>query len=221
MAEACRVLDAPVIGGNVSLYNENAKGAIYPTPVVGMVGLVHDVDHITTQGFKKEGDVILLLGNTKAELGGSEFQSAVHGVTEGRPPELDLTVERTLLDTVLAAIQQGLVQSAHDLSEGGLAVALAESCISGGIGAQVNIDTELRHDVALFSESQSRILLSATPDKAAELEKFISERSVPVNVIGRVEGTSLVIDINRASALNKSVEGLKQVWEEAIPCLMK
>ncbi|WP_433945464.1 phosphoribosylformylglycinamidine synthase subunit PurL [Paenibacillus sp. SN-8-1] len=221
MAEACRVLDAPVIGGNVSLYNENAKGAIYPTPVVGMVGLVHDVDHITTQGFKKEGDVILLLGNTKAELGGSEFQSAVHGVTEGRPPELDLTVERTLLDTVLAAIQQGLVQSAHDLSEGGLAVALAESCISGGIGAQVNIDTELRHDVALFSESQSRILLSATPEKAAELEKFISERSVPVNVIGRVEGTSLVIDINRASALNKPVEGLKQVWEEAIPCLMK
>ncbi|RUT30458.1 phosphoribosylformylglycinamidine synthase subunit PurL [Paenibacillus zeisoli] len=221
MAEACRVLDAPVIGGNVSLYNENAKGAIYPTPVVGMVGLVHDVDHITTQGFKKEGDVILLLGNTKAELGGSEFQSAVHGVTEGRPPELDLNVERALLDTVLAAIQQGLVQSAHDLSEGGLAVALAESCISGGIGAQVNIDTELRHDVALFSESQSRILLSATPEKAAELEKLISERSVPVNVIGRVEGTSLVIDINRASALNKPVEGLKQVWEEAIPCLMK
>ncbi|USB33872.1 phosphoribosylformylglycinamidine synthase subunit PurL [Paenibacillus sp. YPG26] len=221
MAEACRVLDAPVIGGNVSLYNENAKGAIYPTPVVGMVGLVHDVDHITTQGFKKEGDVILLLGNTKAELGGSEFQSAVHGVTEGRPPELDLNVERALLDTVLAAIQQGLVQSAHDLSEGGLAVALAESCISGGIGAQVNIDTELRHDVALFSESQSRILLSAAPEKAAELEKFISERNVPVNVIGRVEGTSLVIDINRASALNKPVEGLKQVWEEAIPCLMK
>jgi len=222
MAEACRVLDAPVIGGNVSLYNENAKGAIYPTPVVGMVGLVHDVDHITTQGFKQEGDVIFLLGETKAELGGSEFQSAVHGVTEGRPPELDLNVERRLLDTVLAAIQQGLVQSAHDLSEGGLAVALAESCISGGgLGAQVNLDTNLRPDVALFSESQSRILLSAAPEKAAELEKFISERSVPVAVIGRVEGTSLVIDINRASALNKPVEGLKQVWEEAIPCLMK
>ncbi|MBP2000884.1 phosphoribosylformylglycinamidine synthase [Paenibacillus shirakamiensis] len=220
MAEACRVLNAPVIGGNVSLYNENAKGAIYPTPVVGMVGLVHDIDHITTQGFKQEGDAILLLGVTKAELGGSEFQYAVHGVVEGRPPVLDLNVEKELLDTVLAAIQQGYVQSAHDLSEGGLAVALAESCISGGLGAQVNIDTELRADIALFSESQSRILLSTSADQASELERFIKERNVPVVRIGRVEGTNLVIDINHAPALNQSVEGLKQVWEEVIPCLM-
>ena len=95
MAEACRFLDTPVIGGNVSLYNENAKGAIYPTPVIGMVGLVHDIDHITTQGFKKEGDIIILLGETKAELGGSEFQYVIHGVTEGRPPELDLGYRET------------------------------------------------------------------------------------------------------------------------------
>ncbi|MBE0344008.1 phosphoribosylformylglycinamidine synthase II, partial [Paenibacillus sp. 28ISP30-2] len=105
MAEACRVLDTPVIGGNVSLYNENAKGSIYPTPVVGMVGLVHDTDHITTQGFKAEGDVIFLVGETKAELGGSEFQAVVHGVSEGRPPELDLNVEKKLLNAVLSAIQ--------------------------------------------------------------------------------------------------------------------
>ncbi|MEK4359980.1 phosphoribosylformylglycinamidine synthase subunit PurL [Paenibacillus sp. FSL M7-1455] len=221
MAEACRVLDTPVIGGNVSLYNENASGAIYPTPVVGMVGLLHDTDHITTQGFKQEGDVIFLLGETKAELGGSEFQYAVHGLTEGRPPALDLDTEKTLLAGVLGAIQSGLVQSAHDLSEGGLAVALAESCISGSIGAQVSLSTQLRSDVALFSESQSRILLSASREQADKLEAYLSERGVPVTRIGSVGGESLAVTINDAQAVNEPVEGLRQVWEDAIPCLMK
>ncbi|WP_410771485.1 phosphoribosylformylglycinamidine synthase subunit PurL [Fontibacillus sp. BL9] len=221
MAEACRVLDAPVIGGNVSLYNENAKGAIYPTPVVGMVGLVHDTDHITTQGFKAEGDVILLLGETRGELGGSEFQATVHGVTEGRPPQLDLAVEKKLLDAVLGAIQNGLVASAHDLSEGGLAAALAESCISGGLGAIVEFDSTLRPDVALFSESQSRILLSASAEQAEKLQDFIASRGVPVQRIGRVAGENLVIHVGGVSALNRPVEGLKRVWEDTIPCLMK
>lgn len=221
MAEACRELNTPVIGGNVSLYNENANGSIYPTPVVGMVGLVHDIDHITTQGFKKEGDTILLLGDTFAELGGSEFQTILHGVAEGRPPVLDLQVEKKLLSSVLGAIQSGLVQSAHDLSEGGLAVAIAESCISGHLGAQVNIDTELRSDIALFSESQSRILLSASPDKAEQLKAYIEGHGVPIVKIGTVEGSNLVIDINGKNAMNQSVEALKQVWKDAIPCLMK
>lgn len=221
MAEACRVLSTPVIGGNVSLYNENAKGAIYPTPVVGMVGLVHDVDHITTQGFKNEGDVILVLGDTLAELGGSEFQAVVHGVTEGRPPQIDLDTEKRLLEAVLGAIQQGLVQSAHDLAEGGLAVALAESCISGNVGAKVQLETSLRPDVALFSETQSRILLSASPAQAAELEQFIASRGVPVANIGIVTGTTLEVQVNGAATLNRPVAGLKQVWEDVIPCLMK
>lgn len=227
MAEACRELDTPVIGGNVSLYNENAKGAIYPTPVVGMVGLVHDVDHITTQGFKSEGDVIFLLGETKAELGGSEFQAVVHGVVEGRPPQLDLAVEKKLLGAVLEAIQGGLVRSAHDLSEGGLAAALAESCISGGLGANVDVASGgLRADVLLFSESQSRILLSASPDKADALERLVAERGVPVARIGSVagaaaEGAGLAIAVDGASVLNKPVEQLKRIWEDVIPCLMK
>ncbi|MEK8130952.1 phosphoribosylformylglycinamidine synthase subunit PurL [Paenibacillus filicis] len=220
MAEACRKLNAPVIGGNVSLYNENAKGAIYPTPVVGMVGLVHDLDHITTQGFKSEGDVVLLLGDTKAELGGSEFQYVIHGVTEGRPPAIDLDVEKVLLDSVLAAIQNGLVASAHDLSDGGLAVALAESCISGGIGAKVNFDSALRADLALFSESQSRILLSASPEKAAELEQFLSSRGVPVQALGTVGGEKLQVSVNAVSAIDASVTQLEKVWKDAIPCLM-
>jgi phosphoribosylformylglycinamidine synthase len=221
MAEACRVLSTPVIGGNVSLYNENAKGAIYPTPVVGMVGLVHDVDHITTQGFKHEGDVILVLGDTLAELGGSEFQAVVHGVTEGRPPQIDLDTEKRLLEAVLGAIQKGLVKSAHDLAEGGLAVAIAESCISGNVGAKVQLETSLRPDVALFSETQSRILLSASPSQAAELEQFIASRGVPVANIGVVTGTTLEVQVNGTATLNRPVAGLKQVWEDVIPCLMK
>ncbi|GGG04080.1 phosphoribosylformylglycinamidine synthase subunit PurL [Paenibacillus aceti] len=222
MAEACRVLDTPVIGGNVSLYNENSKGAIYPTPVVGMVGLVHDTDHITTQGFKNEGDVVLLLGDTYGELGGSEFQAVVHGVTEGRPPQLDLNKEKSLINAVLKATQSGLVQSAHDLSEGGLAVALAESCISGGLGAQVELHaSDLRADIALFSESQSRILLSASPNQADELEQLIIQHGVPVRVIGRVEGKDLVIHAGGAAVVNRPVQELKQVWEDVIPCLMK
>ncbi|WP_442603049.1 phosphoribosylformylglycinamidine synthase subunit PurL [Paenibacillus sp. KN14-4R] len=221
MAEACRVLDTPVIGGNVSLYNENAKGAIYPTPVVGMVGLVHDTDHITTQAFKQAGDVIFVLGETKAELGGSEFQYIVHNVTEGRPPVLDLETEKKLHSTVLGAIQQGLVASAHDLSEGGLAVALAESCISSGLGAVVNFATELRADIALFSESQSRILLSATPAKADALEKWIASQGVPYQVIGTVQGEELNIQVNGQGAVQATVRSFEKIWKDAIPCLMQ
>lgn len=223
MSEACRVLDTPVIGGNVSLYNENAKGAIYPTPVIGMVGLVHDTAHITTQGFKAEGDVIVLVGGeTKAELGGSELQYAVLGKTEGRPPAIDLALEKKVLDGVLSAIQGGLVASAHDLSEGGLAVALAESCISGGgLGAVVNVETALRADHALFSESQSRILLSAKPEQAAALKSLLAERGVASVELGTVGGSSLTINVNGKAGIASPVEQLEKVWKDAIPCLMK
>ncbi|TBL68012.1 phosphoribosylformylglycinamidine synthase subunit PurL [Paenibacillus thalictri] len=221
MAEACRRLNTPVIGGNVSLYNENAKGAIYPTPVVGMVGLIHDTDHITTQGFKNEGDVIFLLGETKAELGGSEFQYVLHGVTEGRPPQIDLDVEKRLLDGVLSAIQQGLVASAHDVSDGGLAVALAESAISGGIGAKVNFESSLRNDIALFSESQSRIVLSASQDKAAALQAHLEQSGITVQKIGQVQGTNLEVSVNTQPAIHAAVDQLEKVWKDAIPCLMK
>jgi phosphoribosylformylglycinamidine synthase II len=220
MAEACRVLNTPVIGGNVSLYNENAKGAIYPTPVIGMVGLIHDLDHITTQGFKNEGDVIILLGETKVELGGSEFQYVLHGVTEGRPPELDLAVEKCLQETVLKAIQEGLVASAHDLSEGGLVVALAESCISGQLGATVTLETELRTDFALFSESQSRILLSAAPDKADALQHWVASQGVPYQVLGTVTGAELSVKVNSKQGIQSPISELEKVWKDAIPCLM-
>ncbi|QHW31487.1 phosphoribosylformylglycinamidine synthase subunit PurL [Paenibacillus rhizovicinus] len=221
ISEACRVLDTPVIGGNVSLYNENAKGAIYPTPVIGMVGLVQDVDHITTQGFKAEGDVIILAGETKHELGGSELQYVLHGKSEGRPPQIDLAVEKKLQQGVLGAIKQGLVASAHDLSEGGLAVAVAESAISGKLGAEVNVVTDLRADAALFSESQSRILLSAKADQAAKLTQYLTEQGVPNATIGVVRSNGLTININGKPGVNATVEQLEKVWKDAIPCLMK
>ncbi|TCZ78443.1 phosphoribosylformylglycinamidine synthase subunit PurL [Paenibacillus albiflavus] len=221
LAEACRELDTPVIGGNVSLYNETPKGAIHPTPVVGMVGLVHDVDHITTQGFKNAGDVIILLGDTKAELGGSEFQYVIHGVTEGRPPELDLAAEKKLLKVVLEVIQQGKVKSAHDLSDGGLAVALAESCISGGKGADVNFASYLRKDFALFSESQSRILLSVTPEHVEAVVHAVTAQGVPCQVIGKVAShKQLNVTVNSVSAIEAEVSTLEATWKDAIPCHM-
>jgi phosphoribosylformylglycinamidine synthase len=221
MSEACVKLDTPVIGGNVSLYNENAKGAIYPTPVIGMVGLVHDIDHITTQGFKSEGDVIVLIGETKAEFGGSELQYVLNGAPSGRPPVIDLDVEKNVQKAVLSAIQQGLVASAHDLSEGGIAGALAESCISGGIGAEVSLTSELRPDHLLFSESQSRILLSAKPEKANALTALLSEQGVKHAVVGTVKGSSLTINVNGKSGISAPVQQLEKVWKDAIPCLMK
>lgn len=221
MSEACVKLDTPVIGGNVSLYNENAKGAIYPTPVIGMVGLVHDIDHITTQGFKSEGDVIVLIGETKAEFGGSELQYVLNGAPSGRPPVIDLDVEKNVQKAVLSAIQQGLVASAHDLSEGGIAGALAESCISGGIGAEVSLTSELRPDHLLFSESQSRILLSAKPEQANALTALLSEKGVKHAVVGTVKGSSLTINVNGKSGINAPVQQLEKVWKDAIPCLMK
>ncbi|MBD2872715.1 phosphoribosylformylglycinamidine synthase subunit PurL [Paenibacillus arenilitoris] len=221
MSEACVMLNTPVIGGNVSLYNENAKGAIYPTPVIGMVGLVHDIDHITTQSFKAEGDVIILVGETKAELGGSELQYVLEGAASGRPPGIDLATEKKVQEAVLVAIQQGLVASAHDLSEGGIAVAVAESCISGRIGAEVALESDLRADHLLFSESQSRILLSAKPEQADALTALLGEQGVTHAVIGKVTGSSLTINVNGKSGVNAPVQHLEKVWKDAIPCLMK
>ncbi len=221
ISEACRTLNTPVIGGNVSLYNENAEGAIFPTPVIGMVGLMEDVDYITTQGFKAEGDVVFLLGETKAEFGGSELQYVMTGKVAGRPPVIDLAVEKKLQDALLAAIKKGLVASAHDLAEGGLAVAAAESCISGKLGAELELSGQLRTDHLLFSESQSRVLVSAKPEKAAELQAFLGEQGVVNTQIGTVKGNEVSIKVNGKSAILSSVDQLEKVWKDAIPCLMK
>lgn len=221
MAAACRHLQTPVISGNVSLYNENAKGAIYPTPVVGMVGLIHDLQHVTTSGFKEVGDVIVLLGETKAEIGGSEFQYVVHGITEGRPPTIDLDVELRLQRALLIAIQEGFIASAHDLSEGGLAVALAESCILGRIGAEIKCTTELRTDIAMFSETQSRVLISVKAGKLDALMHWVASQGVPYQVIGTVTGDQLIVKVNEKEMIRGSIQDLAQVWKEALSSRMK
>jgi phosphoribosylformylglycinamidine synthase subunit PurL len=215
MSEACTVLKTPVIGGNVSLYNETNGEAVYPTPVVGMVGLIKDIDHITTQNFKNAGDLVYLLGETKDEFGGSELQKLTSGKIFGKAPELDLGVEANHQKVVLEAIQKGLVSSAHDLAEGGLAVALAESAIgSKGLGVKVN--TTGNPVSALFSESQSRFLLTVKKEHQSDFEKVTS-----AVLIGEVtEQPILQMVHDGETIISTPVETLEKAWRGAIPCLL-
>lgn len=222
MSEACRILETPVISGNVSLYNETSGEAIYPTPIIGMVGLISKQNHITTKDFKNANDQILLLGETYAELGGSELQSLIEGKVSGRPPQLDLTREKRVQQLVLRLIHQDVIQSAHDLAEGGFAVALAESCFENSLGANVNITTELPPTIFLFSESQSRILISVNSETVEHVKKQATEAGVSCQHIGEVTSEKqLEIQLNHKPALQFSLDHVQQLWEEAIPCRMK
>src|SRR5690606_25098291 len=159
IGEACRVLETPVTGGNVSLYNENPRGAIYPTPTIGMVGLVEDLAHVTRSAFQGTGDAIVQLGRNTDEIGGSEYLRTIHGLVAGDAPALDLETERSLQQALLEAIRSGLVRSAHDCSDGGLAVALVEGAIGGDslFGIDVELADELPEAALLFGETQSRV----------------------------------------------------------------
>jgi phosphoribosylformylglycinamidine synthase len=220
MAEACQVFNTPVTGGNVSFYNEWQKGAIYPTPVVGMLGLIEDVEKRMTAGFKESGHVIAVLGDTFAELGGSEYLKVIHGKVAGKCPALDLGKEKRLHEAVLEAIKLGLIVSAHDISEGGLGVALAESCMLGGIGATINADKakakHLEINEWLFSESQSRILVSLPEKSMFLLDRVATGHRVPHAYLGRVGGKSLVI----GDILNLEVSNLKEAWQGSLQCLL-
>ena len=211
---ACNSFDIPVIGGNVSFYNETSGEAIYPTPTIGMVGLIEDIASITTHDFKEEGDLVVLLGICKEEIGGSEYLSHIYGKEEGIPPELNLMLEKSVNDTCIAAIQDGIIKSAHDCSEGGIGVALAESCISGSIGVQVDIKNpdNFRSDVLLFGESQSRIVLTLKAMNLSKLNKLADKNRAPLEVIGKVGGERLQIK----ELIDLSVNELKEVWEEAL-----
>ncbi|MGF7086747.1 phosphoribosylformylglycinamidine synthase [Kroppenstedtia sanguinis] len=219
MSEACRVLGTPVVGGNVSLYNES-KGTIHPTPVVGVVGLVHRRDHITTQEFKQEGDTIFLLGETFPELGGSELQLVMEGEISGPPPAIDLEKEKKLYRVILDAIEKGWVSSAHDCSTGGLVTTLAESCFGKGLGARIQMKTPLEPIVCLFSESQSRVVLSVPEEYAESLRELATHHGVACSAIGRVGGDTLSVCINDKHVVDTSVRQLKTDWEGAIPWMM-
>jgi phosphoribosylformylglycinamidine synthase len=222
ISKACRALNTPVVSGNVSFNNENPKGSVDPTPIVGMVGLVKDKTKICTQYFKSAKDIILLLGKNKEELGGSEYLKVVHGLKKGKCPSIDLKLEKSVQKTALEAIGKGVVCSAHDCSEGGLAVALAEGCISNSakkLGATVNLKSErIRTDALLFGEAQSRIILTAKPKNIRKLLQIAKKNKTPVSIIGKVTGNRLVI--NRL--INISVNELDKAWRRAIEnCLKK
>ncbi|MFA7345557.1 MAG: phosphoribosylformylglycinamidine synthase subunit PurL [Terrimicrobiaceae bacterium] len=223
MAEACRKFDTPVTGGNVSLYNESPAGAIDPTPTVGMVGIVEDASHITTQYFKAVGDAIILVGEPGDELGASHYLLAIHGVKAGLPPKLDYEKELAVQDAVRTLIRAGVVKSAHDCAEGGLAVALAESCISGDtmLGANAEIPAGPgRADVPLFNETQSRVILSVGPDNAPGVLALLEEKGVPACRIGTVTTTGK-LDITAAGkTFSWPLAGLHEKWSAAIPSLM-
>ncbi|MBA2303498.1 MAG: phosphoribosylformylglycinamidine synthase subunit PurL [Acidobacteria bacterium] len=216
IGDACRALDLPITGGNVSLYNETDGTAIYPTPVLGVVGLIEDASRTVTRVFRGEGDVIVLFGETFDELGGTEFLKIIHGLVKGQPPGLDLRKERALIALLVRAAGIGLIRSAHDCSDGGIAVTLAECAFdTGGIGCQVDL-TEVRGaDATLFSESASRAIVTAAAQDAPTLLQIAAEAGVPARLIGRVGGSRLRISVGGRVQIDCDVRDAERQWSTA------
>ncbi len=196
LGEACRTFETPVTGGNVSFYNESPTAAVYPTPVIGMVGLIEDKRHITPSAFQAPGDDILLLGTNRGDLNGSEYVQVVHGICGADAPHFDIVVEKRLHECTLELIHAGLIRSAHDVADGGIIVALIEAanCGSGGMGFEVDVANGMRMDRVLFGEDQSRIVISSDPAKTAEIRAVCAKHEIPCGAIGRVtKGTAGVV----------------------------
>jgi phosphoribosylformylglycinamidine synthase subunit PurL len=218
LAEACRRFDTPVTGGNVSLYNQNPNGAIDPTPTVGMVGVIDQERWITRQYFRDASDVIYLIGPIGHELGASQYLTIIHGRREFLPPRLSYDLELGVQAVVLALIQQGLVKSAHDCSEGGFGVAIAECCISGErrIGAAVDFGHwPERLDQILFNESQSRVIISVGAEDVDAMETVCAAAEIPFGRVGEVGGSELIISTRRET-LQWDVAELYQAWYASI-----
>ncbi|MFQ5881604.1 MAG: phosphoribosylformylglycinamidine synthase subunit PurL [Candidatus Methylomirabilales bacterium] len=223
MAAACRVLQTPVTGGNVSLYNETMGQAIFPTPIVGMLGIVAHLSHATTQAWREAGEVVVLLGENREELGGSEYLKVCHGLEQGRPPAIDLDVERRVQSCCLEAIHTGIIRSAHDCSDGGLAVALAEGCISDRdrqIGVEVSLTETLRPDALFFGESQSRIIVSLREADLVRLQEMASRHGVLVTPLGRTGGSRFICR-SRASHMDLPLADLDQAWRGGLPAFFR
>lgn len=212
LSEGCRQLETPVVGGNVSFYNESFGEAIYPTPVVGMLGLLEDAAHRVPSGFSSGGDTVVLLGRTRDELGGSEYLRVIGGKVEGLPPAVDWESERALIQCLVRAASEGMLSSAHDLSEGGLAVALAEACILGGVGASVRLSGGLPDHVACFSESQGRAVVSVPEERLERLEEIASGLGLEYEAIGTTGGKSLVVE----GVLELELEEMRGPYETSL-----
>ena len=232
IAAACKHFRVPVVSGNVSLYNENTESgtAIHPSPLIGMVGVIHDLQTVTGMGFQNSGDAIVLVGDCRDELGASEYLFVEHGLEEGAPPALDLNRELNVQRLVLAAIRRGLVKSAHDCADGGLAIAVAESCIAGKIGAHIELSDGLentpgiRLDALLFGETQSRVVLSCDAANLPELQRMAQIAKVPLSILGSVGGEKLSFTDNRMNAatplFSAGVEAMTGAYRGAIGRIM-
>jgi phosphoribosylformylglycinamidine synthase II len=221
---ACRALDVPITGGNVSLYNETDGRAIYPTPVIGIVGLLEHADRVLTRRFQGAGEVIVLLGEGRGELGGSEYLKVVHDLVRGMPPEVDLAAERALQVLVVALAEERLLRSAHDCSDGGIAVALAECCFdTGGVGAEASIEgvevarhPRVNRAAALFGESASRVVASVTAGGLASVLERAAAARVPARVIGQTGGNRLRIAAAGRTEIDIAVDDAERIWASAI-----
>jgi phosphoribosylformylglycinamidine synthase len=228
MTAAAKALKTPVTGGNVSFYNEGPSGAIYPTPVVGMVGFIKGkAKRYAKQYFRDKDDVIMLLGQTKDEIGASEYLKVIHGLIKGPVPELDLDLEKRVQKTCRDGIKAGMVKSAHDISKGGLAVALAECCITGKlhgdapVGAYVDLQSDLRIDSLLFGETQSRIIISVSKSDSVRMKQIAAKNRVACTEIGKTGGSKLVINVDWASKKNSKkltadVSEIIKLWEGTV-----
>ena len=213
LAHACRALDLPIVSGNVSLYNDSSgESAIYPTPVVGMVGLIADYSKRLGAGLRAEGDFVMLVGSSHNDIGGSEYLKVEHGLVAGRPPALDLARERAVNRLVLAAAENGLLRSAHDCAEGGMLVALAESCLLGGVGVRcpgIRPEAPLRMDAAFFGESPSRFVVSLPSRAMPELQSLARRHHVEISMLGLAGGDSIEFE----GQFRLSLNDMRQAWE--------
>ena len=219
MGEACRFFNTPVTGGNVSFYNESPNTAVYPTPTIGMVGLIEKVENITTSFFKEEGDLIFVLGEDYEELGGSEYLKLVHNKVAGESPKINLEVEKKLHDALLELIDKNLIESAHDISEGGIICAVAECCIineENPVGAKVNIPIKSREDFSLFSESQSRVLVSVSPSNKNKFETLLKMKKQIFTLLGETGETKLSVN----EKIEVSIKRLVDLYYSTIPNIM-
>jgi len=215
MTDACKAFGTPVTGGNVSFYNENPTGAIYPTPVIGMLGLIEDSSKVITQFFKNDGDLIYLLGKECMEIGGSEYLKVIHNQISGYPPKVDLNAEQELFILMLELIDRRLIKSAHDCSEGGLLVCLAESCFSpdgSNKGIEIEYNPKIRKDIAYFGEAHSRIIVSISPDTKQEFLNTVTASALEYMYLGKVKGSEYII--NEDLAVDTKI--LREFWEKGI-----
>jgi phosphoribosylformylglycinamidine synthase len=224
IADTCKFFNMPVVSGNVSFYNESPKGAIYPTPAIGMIGIIDDIKKICTQHFKREKEIIVLLGTCKEELGGSEYLKQIHRLIRGDAPDLNLQLEQGVQHTALETITKGLVSSAHDCSEGGLAVALAECCVShkeNMIGAVIDgLIFDLRKNALLFGESQSRIILSCSKEFVDKIRDIAERNKVPFQIIGRTGGKEFRILDSRGEVINLPLRKISEKWASSLQSII-